>query len=156
MVPHALKIRLSVLISVCALVLLLAACSSNKEESTVPEPSNAGAAGPAVSLTGDVTAGKTVYDANCTTCHGVDGKGGVSNPGSDDGTVPPLNPIDPGFLNADYKTYATNIDKFIEHGSTPEGTNVGLVMTAWGDTKALTSQQIADVIAYIISLNPAK
>ena len=28
-------------------------------------------------------------------------------------------------------------------------------MPAWGDTKKLTPQQIADVIAYVMSLNPA-
>ena len=155
MVTHARRIRFAVIASFCMLVMLLAACAK-KEESTVPEPSNAGGPGQAVNLTGDTTAGKVVFDTNCVTCHGVDGKGGIANPGSDEGTVPAVNPIDPGFLNTDYKTYATNIDKYIEHGSTPEGTNPGLVMTAWGDTKALTPQQIADVIAYIISLNPAK
>ncbi|HEY3343124.1 MAG TPA: c-type cytochrome, partial [Anaerolineae bacterium] len=89
-------------------------------------------------------------------CHGDAGKGGVSNPGSTDGTVPALNPIDSTLVNADAKVFASNIDLFIEHGSTPGGTKPENVMKAFGDQKLLTSQQIADVIAYVISLNPAK
>ncbi len=120
----------------------------------VPEPSNPGGPGPAISLIGDPTAGAVVFNANCSTCHGQDGKGGVPNPGSTDGTVPALNPIDPLLKNADRKIFATNIDLFIQHGSAPEGPNPFRTMPAWGDQDALTQQQIADVIAYLISLNP--
>ena len=120
---------------------------------TVARPSNPGGPGEAVKLTGNVDSGKEIYVANCQRCHGVDGTGDVPNPGTDDGTVPPLNPIDETLVSSDYKTYATNIDLFIEHGSTPAGTIPNLYMPAWGDTGALTPQQIADVIAYIISLN---
>ena len=49
---------------------------------------------------------------------------------------------------------ATNLDLFLEHGSTPEGPGPTFSMPAWGDKKLLTPQQIADVIAYVISLNP--
>jgi len=70
-----------------------------------------------------------------------------------DGTVPTLNPIDPTIASSDYETFATNIDLFIEHGSTPVGTTPNLYMPAWGASGALEQQQIADVIAYIISLN---
>ena len=41
----------------------------------------------------------------------------------------------------------------MEHGSTPSGSNPQLTMPAWGDQKKLTDQQIADVIAYVMSLN---
>jgi mono/diheme cytochrome c family protein len=119
----------------------------------VPEPSNPGGPGPAVNLTGDPAAGATIFAANCATCHGDQGKGGVPNPGSTDGTVPSLNPIDPLLVNADANVFAVNIDLFIQHGSSPEGTNPFRVMPPWGDQNALTQQQIADVIAYIISLN---
>jgi mono/diheme cytochrome c family protein len=119
----------------------------------VPEPSNPGGPGPAVNLTGDVATGATLFAANCSTCHGDKGTGGVPNPGSTDGTVPPLNPIDPLLKNADAMAFAKNIDLFIQHGSSPEGTNPFRVMPPWGDQSALTQQQIADVIAYIISLN---
>ncbi len=118
------------------------------------KPSNPGGPGPAVNLTGNATNGATIYATNCQVCHGPQGKGGMPNPGSADGTVPPLNPIDDTIANKDPKTFATNVDLFVEHGSKPEGANPSLQMPAWGDTKALSPQQIADVIAYIISLNP--
>jgi mono/diheme cytochrome c family protein len=87
---------------------------------------------------------------------GYQGKGGVKNPGSDDGTVPPLNPIDETLVSKDPKVFAYNIDLFIQNGSTPEGDNPKLKMTDWGKSGALTQQQIADVIAYIMSLNPVQ
>ncbi len=120
----------------------------------VPRPSNPGGPGPAIGLTGDPNSGAQIFATNCQTCHAAQGKGGIANPGSSDGTVPPLNPIDLTIANADYKTFATNVDLFVEHGSTPEGASPTFSMPAWGDKKALTPQQIADVIAYVISLNP--
>ena len=123
-------------------------------ESTIARPSNPGGPGTAINLKGDANSGMQIYATNCQTCHNTDGKGGIPNPGSTDGTVPPLNPIDPSIISPDAKTYATNIDLFLEHGSTPEGNNPTFSMPAWGDKKALTPQQIADVIVYVISLNP--
>jgi mono/diheme cytochrome c family protein len=122
--------------------------------SDVPRPSNPGGPGPAVDLTGSIDSGKAIFAANCAVCHGADGKGGNPNPGSTDGTVPPLNPIDPLLLDPDRTTYITNIDLFLEHGSTPEGPGPTFSMPAWGDKKLLTPQQIADAIAYVASLNP--
>ncbi len=116
-------------------------------------PSNPGGPGPALSLTGDMVSGQQIFAANCQVCHGQDGKGGNPNPGSEDGTIPALNPIDPTIKNADPKTFALNIDLFVEHGSTPAGPNPTFSMIAWGDKKLLTPQQIADVIAYVMSLN---
>lgn len=104
-------------------------------------------------LLGDPTAGAKIFADNCQKCHGEQGKGGVDNPGSTDGTVPPLNPIDETLVSQDLKVFATNVDLFIEHGSTPEGDNPKLVMDAWGDKAELTAQQIADVITFIINLN---
>jgi mono/diheme cytochrome c family protein len=110
-------------------------------------------------LKGDPKNGAAVFtsksqDKSCASCHGDQGKGNVQNPGSSDGTVPPLNPIDPLLTSKDYKTFATNIDLFIEHGSTPDGPSPQLTMPAWGDEQRLSPQQIADVIAYVIGLNP--
>jgi mono/diheme cytochrome c family protein len=146
--------KLMALVGVLVLfALVLTACSgSSSSSSSVPKPSNAGTTGDAVKLTGDAAAGAKVFSANCVACHGDQGKIGVANPGAKDGTVPSLNPIDPGLVNADAKVFAANIDLFIEHGSTPEGTPA-LKMLAFGDQKTLTPQQIADVIAYVISLN---
>ena len=125
----------------------------------VPRPSNAGGPGKAIALKGNVKNGIAVFNSkaqnkNCASCHGPEGKGNVQNPGSSDGTVPALNPIDPALKDKDAKVYATNIDLFIEHGSTPGGSNPQLLMPAWGDEKKLSPQEIADVIAYVVSLNP--
>jgi mono/diheme cytochrome c family protein len=121
--------------------------------SNIPRPSNPGGPGPAVGLTGNIEAGKEIFAANCAICHSDEGKGGKPNPGSSDGTIPPLNPIDPNLKDPDYKTFATNLDLFVEHGSTPEGVNPTFSMLPWGDKGLLTPQQIADVIAYVIDLN---
>jgi mono/diheme cytochrome c family protein len=123
--------------------------------SNIARPSNLGGPGEAINLTGDATAGAQVFASNCISCHGEKGVGGISNAGSTDGTVPALNPIDSTLIDPNYKTYATNLDLFIQHGSTPEGTSPVFRMPAWGESGTLAQQKIADVIAYLISLNPA-
>ncbi len=130
-----------------------AAPSEPEPTEEIARPSNAGGPGPAVNLTGDASNGAQIFAANCQICHNTEGKGGNPNPGSADGTIPALNPIDPTLKSADDKEFATNLDLFVEHGSTPEGTNPTFSMIAWGDKSLLTPQQIADVIAYVISLN---
>lgn len=152
------RITFMLIVLVLLSVVLLAACGEKKSDdssntSEVAKPSNSGGPGEAVNLTGDVSAGEKVFADTCVACHGIQGKGGVPNAGSTDGTIPELNPIDETLKNSDYKTFATNIDLFIEHGSKPEGDNPALQMKGFGDDKVLTAQQIADVIAYIISLN---
>jgi mono/diheme cytochrome c family protein len=127
--------------------------STGPGDEEIARPSNPGGPGDAVNLTGDAASGAQIFQTNCVPCHGPEGKQGVPNPGSDDGSVPPLNPIDPTMVSSDYKTFASNIDLFVQHGSTPAGTNPAISMPAWGDKNALTQQQIADVIAYVISLN---
>ncbi len=119
----------------------------------IARPSNPGGPGDAVNMVGDPVAGGLAFNANCVACHGEEGKGSVPNVGSTDGTVPPLNPIDPTLVDKDLKVFATNIDLFIQHGSKPEGDNPQKVMPAWGDTKSLTQKQIADVIAFVIKQN---
>jgi len=119
----------------------------------VPEPSNPGLPGAAANLTGDPVSGAALFKSNCASCHGNEGIGGIPNPGSTDETVPPLNPIDPLLKDPDPRVFAANIDLFIQHGSVPEGPNPFRTMPGWGDKNAITQQQIADVIAYIISLN---
>ena len=110
--------------------------------------------GGAINLKGDTASGLVVYTAQCEKCHGLNGAAGVDNPGSDDGTVPVLNPIDPEIKNADLLTFATNLDLYIQNGSTPSGASPKLTMPSFGKDNVLTQQQIADVIAYLISLNP--
>jgi mono/diheme cytochrome c family protein len=121
----------------------------------VARPSNPGNPGEAINQPGDPTSGGLIFNTNCVVCHGEEGRGGVVNPGSTDGTVPPLNPIDPTLVSADFKTFATNIDLFVQHGSTPAGASPAKSMPAWGDTNALNQKQIADVIAFLIKVNTA-
>jgi mono/diheme cytochrome c family protein len=134
---HMLKKRnVFVALTIGLVFLILAACAKD-----VTKP------GKAVNLTGDPAAGKVVFDAYCKSCHGPAGAGGVANPGSDDGTVPELKPIDNDF------TDATAMDVVIEHGSTPSGVDTASKMPAFGDEGTLKPQQIADVIAYILQIN---
>ena len=120
------------------------------------QPSNAGQPGPAAALSGNADNGRALFGGYCAACHGPQGVLGVPNPGSDDGSVPVVNPIDSTLINADPKVTAANIDLFIEHGSVPSGDGPQIAMPAFGDGKLLTSQQIADIIAYVISLNTGK
>jgi mono/diheme cytochrome c family protein len=109
--------------------------------------------GLAITLTGDPAAGVQIFKDQCVKCHGEAGVLGVENPGSTDGIVPSLSPIDPQIKNQDPKIFATNLDLFIQNGSTPEGDSPKLKMPSFGEQGVLTQQQIADVIAYVMSLN---
>jgi len=117
-------------------------------------PSNNGGPGIAASLPGNSDIGRVLFGMYCAACHGPQGIVPVPNPGSDDGVVPQLAPIDETIANADKNVFATNLDLFIEHGSVPSGEAVQINMPAFGDLKFLQPQQIADIIAYIIENNP--
>ena len=122
-------------------------------ENEIAAPSKSGGPGNAVNLVGDPVAGKQVYINQCQLCHGTDAQGNVLNPGSDDGTVPPLNPIDPSLVSLDDKANAYNIDFFVQNGSTPSGINPARLMPPFGAQDGLTQQQIADVISYLLEIN---
>jgi ubiquinol-cytochrome c reductase cytochrome b subunit len=109
--------------------------------------------GPAASLIGSWEHGEVLFASYCQSCHGPQGTDKIPNPGSKDGTVPSLNPIDPALFNKDPLTFAKNIDSFIQHGSTPEGDQPAIVMPNFGDKNNLTQQQISGVEAYILHLN---
>ena len=109
------------------------------ESSSIPHPSNPGGPGEAVNLTGDAATGAELFAVNCVPCHGAEGVGGIANFGSTAGTVPALNPVDPKLKDPDYKTFATNLDLFLEHGSTPAGTNPIFQMPPWGSSGTLKS-----------------
>ncbi len=112
-----------------------------------------GPVGRAAFIIGSAENGEDLYKEQCLSCHGVAGKGGIPNPGSSDGTVPPLNPIDRKLYNADPAVFAAAIDKIIQHGSMPSGKHPALHMPAWGDTRSLTQQEISNLEAYILKLN---
>lgn len=125
----------------------------NAPTSEPARPSLPGGPGKAVNLTGDVARGRVAFGNYCAACHGPEGVMGIPNPGSDDGSVPTLNPIDLTIANSDAKIFATNVDLFVEHGSVPSGLSPLLLMPPFGDSKMLSDQQIADLIAYVISLS---
>ncbi len=112
-----------------------------------------GEPGMAVSIIGSADHGALLFAGNCASCHGPDGAGKIANPGSKDGTVPSLNPVDRDAFSPDPEDFAAMIDRYIQHGSRPEGPNPRVTMPPFGDTHALTQQQIADIEAYILRLN---
>ena len=112
-----------------------------------------GPPGPAAYKIGSARHGRGLFARNCQECHGVDGKEGILNPGSATGTVPILNPIDSSLANPDPEIFAENIDRFIQHGATPAGPNPARSMPAFGSGNVLTQQEIADIEAYVLSLN---
>jgi mono/diheme cytochrome c family protein len=130
------------------------AVAAGSSSGGVPRPSNPGGPSDAVNLTGDPNSGQQIFAANCVLCHNTAGKGGNPNPGSAAGTIPALNPINPALKSSDHMTFVTNLDLFVQHGSTPAGPGPTFSMPPWGDSGKLTQKQIADVIAYVISLNP--
>ncbi|MDA8077513.1 MAG: cytochrome b N-terminal domain-containing protein [Nitrospiraceae bacterium] len=109
--------------------------------------------GPAAYVIGSADHGEELFKKNCSSCHGAGGTGNVRNPGSDEGTVPPLHPIDRELYSADAQQFAENIDKYVQHGSTPAGSNPALSMPAFGDTNSLTQQELAGLEAYVLRLN---
>jgi mono/diheme cytochrome c family protein len=134
------KRKMALVILVVSVALVMSACGGKDKTKT----------GSAVTLTGDAVAGRVVFIASCVSCHGPEGAGGVPNAGSKDTTIPELKPIDEGFASV------ASMDKVIEHGALPEGDSVEKKMPAFGDTGALTPQQIANVIAYVRSINNLK
>jgi ubiquinol-cytochrome c reductase cytochrome b subunit len=126
---------------------------SSGESGEMSSPSHEKLPGPAAYIIGDADNGAILFKEQCMHCHGHEAKGNVPNPGSVDGTVPPLNPIDPEFSDQNPQLFAEKIDRMIQHGSIPEGPHPAIHMPAWGDTHALTQQEIANIEAYIMRLN---
>ncbi len=111
------------------------------------------AIGEAARIIGNRERGAVIFKDYCSSCHGPKGTLGMPNPGSNEGHVPLLNPVSHELYSRDPKTFAANIDRFIQHGSVPSGNRPSLRMLDFGDTHTLTQQDIANVEAYIMSLN---
>jgi len=118
-----------------------------------PSDAKKGLPGRSAYSIGSAERGAEVFRKNCSSCHGPEGRTNVLNPGSDDGKVPNLSPIEREHYNADAQIFAENIDIYIQHGAVPEGPNPAIRMPAFGDTNTLTQQEIANVEAYILRLN---
>ncbi|MCL4475923.1 MAG: cytochrome b N-terminal domain-containing protein [Nitrospirae bacterium] len=112
-----------------------------------------GMPGKAAYIIGSAERGAEVFKKNCSSCHGPEGVTNVPNPGSQEGKVPNLSPIERELFSADAQTFAENIDRYIQRGSVPAGPNPAIRMPAFGDANTLTQQEIANVEAYILQLN---
>jgi len=114
-------------------LVLLTAISTLADASPSPSGSPSGAA-----LPGDPTNGQSVYQQNCTTCHGSSLEGSIG---------PSLNPIAhlPGVANPLDPTYLIDT---ITNGRTPAS---GAQMPAWKGK--LSDKDIQDLAAFIIQQN---
>jgi len=114
-------------------LVLLTAISTLADASPSPSGSPSGAA-----LPGDPTNGQSVYQQNCTTCHGSSLEGSIG---------PSLNPIAhlPGVANPLDPTYLIDT---ITNGRIPAS---GPQMPAWKGK--LSDKDIQDVAAFIIQQN---
>jgi mono/diheme cytochrome c family protein len=121
--------------------------------STKPVKIPTGPPGGAAYVIGSPERGVVVFTEVCISCHGPLGTDNIPNPGSDDGKVPPLNPINQNLFSKDPQTFAQNIDRFIQHGSIPQGPDPKFHMLAFGDENSLTQQAISNVEAYVMQLN---
>jgi len=123
------------------------------KQQTSPEADSGAIVGQAALVIGSSERGAVLFKNYCSSCHGSKGTFGMPNPGSDDGKVPRLNPIQRELYSTDPKVFAANIDRFIQHGSVPAGNRASLSMFAFGDSHTLTQQEIANVEAYVMSIN---
>jgi len=117
----------------------------------IPEPSSG--AGGAAFMIGSSENGAELFRQQCSSCHGPEGKGTLPNPGSAEGIVPVLNPVDRELFDPDALAFAKKIDRYIQHGSAPTGPAPAIVMPSFGDSSSLTPQQIANIEAYVLGLN---
>lgn len=106
-------------------------------------------AAPAAVQAADVAAGKALYEANCSSCHGMQGKG--------DGPVgAALNPKPRDFSKGEFKFDTdkdgktgteTDLENVIKNGAAAYGGSA--LMAPWA---ALSDQDIQNIIAYIHTL----
>ena len=62
----------------------------------------------------------------------------------------------PTIANSDPKVFAANVDLFVQNGSVPDGPSPLLIMPPFGQSNMLTQKQIANIMAYVMSLNGVK
>ena len=124
------ELRIGAVILACA-GLLLAACGGGGTDAE--EASSAPA------LVGDATAGKVAYEVTCIACHGPDAVG-ITGLGKD-------------WTVSEFIRNSSDADlmAFIKQGrlaADPDNTT-GVDMPAMGGNNELTDQDLADVIAYM-------
>jgi len=124
-----------------------------KEESESKQMEPTGMMTAAQQFVGNPRHGEKLFGQYCGSCHGPEGKGGVKNPGSADGQVPSLSPIDEELADKDPARFVAKIDPFLQNGATPPGPRPALKMPDFGRSLALTQAQISHLEAYVLSLN---
>ncbi len=107
----------------------------------------------AARIIGNPAHGSLLFTAQCQGCHGEKGKGGIPNPGSNDGTIPALDPIDSHLSDPNPQVFVDNINPFIQNGAIPEGPDPLHHMPDFGVSRTLTQQQISQIEAYILEIN---
>ena len=127
--------------------------TAGKGEKKIPVPKEKGLPGAAAEMIGNPAHGAVIYQQKCESCHGFKGQGGIPNPGSNYGKIPPLNPVTKDLFSKDPLAFVRNIDIVIQNGATPKGPHPFKNMPAYGKTNTMTQQEIAEVEAYIMSLN---
>jgi ubiquinol-cytochrome c reductase cytochrome b subunit len=130
-----------------------AANASATPAQTNESPDASVASASVVKMIGDPKHGAVLFDLDCAKCHGKAGVGQVPNPGSQAGVVPALAPISRGLFTNDPVVFAANIDRVIQQGATSPGSGPALQMPAFGTTRSLTAPEIANIEAYVLSLN---
>ncbi len=135
-----------------------AVAAASESQEAAPPASSSGSGVQALGIIGDKDHGAILFHQSCIMCHGPHGDnktpgftayitGGSTPPKG----VPALNPIDRAVYNMDPQLFVQHIDQFIQHGI--PNTEGGPNMPAFGDSHALTQAQIADLEAYVLSLN---
>jgi mono/diheme cytochrome c family protein len=109
--------------------------------------------GLAASIIGNPQHGRILFRQQCEGCHGIDGTGGVPNPGSTTGFIPTLKPISEKYFSNTVAIFVNNIDTIIQHGSVTEGNAKAFRMLGFGDANTISQQQIAQIESFILSLN---
>ena len=104
-------------------------------------------------IVGDARRGQGLFGQYCASCHGPQGVQGLPNPGSDDGSVPVLNPIDPEIADPHAEVFARNVYQYLAEGSIPDGSGPLMMMPAFGFDHLLDSGQMDDIIAYLLEIN---
>jgi ubiquinol-cytochrome c reductase cytochrome b subunit len=130
-----------------------AANASATPAQTNESPDASVASASVVKMIGDPKHGAVLFDLDCAKCHGKAGVGQVPNPGSQAGVVPALAPISRGLFTNDPVVFAANIDRVVQQGATSPGPGPALQMPAFGTTRSLTAPEIANIEAYVLSLN---
>lgn len=133
----------SSLVGLTVLASALGAVGCGTSSPSANAPTIGGAPGASAPLKpGDATAGKVVFDQTCIACHGPDAKG-VKGLGKD--------LVESTFAKGQSDT---ELLAFVQKGRDPSdpANTTHIAMPPRGGNPSITDQQIADVIAYIRTL----